>query len=176
MSGAVVIAHSMGCLVALTLTLTNPELVSKLILLGPPLCPVPESVRTGSVARAAVVRASGMADVLDAVVAAGTSSKSKSDNPLAIAAVRMSLLGQDPEGYAKDCTALAAVSQPVPVNLIKAPTLIITGSDDKVSPPQVREELASQMEGAEFKELPSVGHWHLFEDVKGVSAAIESFL
>jgi pimeloyl-ACP methyl ester carboxylesterase len=175
-SGATVVAHSMGCLVALTLALKAPELVSKLVLLGPPPTPLPEAGQAGSIARATAVRASGIAAVVDAVVAAGTSAKSKTDNPIGIAAVRMSLLSQDPEGYAKGCTALAGASEPLPVAQIKARTLIVTGDEDKVSPPQLCDKYSTEIKGAEVHVLPQVGHWHIFEDVKGVSDAVASFL
>ena len=55
---------------------------------------------------------------------AGTSAKSKTDNPIGISAVCLILLGQDPEGYAKGCTALAASSEAIPLTQIKAQTLI----------------------------------------------------
>jgi pimeloyl-ACP methyl ester carboxylesterase len=175
-SRAVVIAHSMGCFVALTLALQHPGLVSKLILIGPPPNPLPEAGQNGSIARAALVRSSGMAAVVDAVVTAGTSAKSKSDNSLAIAAVRMSLLGQDPEGYAKGCTALAGASQALPVRNLQAQTLIVSGSEDKVSPPQVCEKYASEIKGANVHILPQVGHWHNFEDIAGVAKVVGPFL
>ncbi|KAL5330450.1 hypothetical protein ACEPPN_003978 [Leptodophora sp. 'Broadleaf-Isolate-01'] len=175
-SRATVVAHSMGCLIALTLATKYPELVSKLVLLGPPPSPVPEVVRDGSVARADTVRKSGMVAVVDAVVTAGTSAKSKSDNPVGISAVRMSLLGQDPEGYAKGCTALAGSSEALPVSQIKAQTLIVTGEEDKVSPPQVCEKYGQEIKGARVQVLPQVGHWHIFENLKGVSNAVGSFL
>jgi pimeloyl-ACP methyl ester carboxylesterase len=175
-TGATVIAHSMGCLVALALALKHPELVSKLVLLGPPPTPLPEAGQIGSIARAATVRSSGMASVVDAVVTAGTSAKSKTDNPIGIAAVRMSLLGQDPEGYAKGCTAFAGASEVLPVQQIKSRTLIVTGDEDKVSPPQLCEKYSTEIKGAKVHVLPQVGHWHIFEDVKGVSNAVASFL
>jgi pimeloyl-ACP methyl ester carboxylesterase len=175
-NGATVVAHSMGCLVALDLALKAPELVSKLVLLGPPPSPLPEAGRNGSVARAKVVRESGMSAVVDAIITAGTSAKSKAENLVGIAAVRLSLLGQDPEGYAKGCTALAGASEAIPVNQIKATTLIVTGDEDKVSPPSVCEKMAGEIKGARVEVLPGVGHWHLFEDVRGVSAAVKSFL
>lgn len=172
LSGATVIAHSMGCFIALTLALNHPELVSKLTLLGPPPNPLPEAAQSGSRARAALVRTSGMAAVVDAVIMAGTSAKSKTDNPVGIAACRMSLLGQDPEGYAKGCTALAGVSQALPVQQLKVQTLIVTGDEDKVSPPQICEKYASDIMGAKVHVLPQVGHWHNFEDVAGVAKAV----
>jgi pimeloyl-ACP methyl ester carboxylesterase len=174
--GAIVIAHSMGCFVALTLAIEHPEIVTKLILLGPPPNPLPEAAQNGSIARAAAVRSSGMAAVVDAVVTAGTSSRSKSENTVAVTAVRMSLLGQDPEGYAKGCTALAGVSEALTVHQIKAQTLIITGDEDKVSPPQVCEKYAADIKGAIVSVLPEVGHWHNFEDIDGVSKAVKTFI
>ena len=175
-SGATVVAHSMGCFVALTVALKHPELVSKLVLIGPPPNPLPEAAQTGSIARAALARGSGMAAVVDAVVTAGTSAKSKTENPLGIATVRMSLLSQDPEGYAKGCTALAGVSQVLTVQNLKAQTLIICGDEDKVSPLQVCEKYASEIKGAKVHVLPHVGHWHNFEDIAGVAKAVGSFL
>lgn len=176
LQGVTLFAHSMGCFVALTLAIQHPELVSKLVLIGPPPNPLPGAGQNGSIARAALVRASGMAAVVDAVAEAATSAKSKSANPLAIAAVRMSLLGQDPEGYAKGCTALAGVSQALPVGQIKSPTLIITGDEDKISSPRVCETYAAEIKGAKLCVLPQVGHWHNFEDIEGVATAVGSFV
>jgi pimeloyl-ACP methyl ester carboxylesterase len=171
-----VVAHSMGCFVALTLAIEHPQLVSRLILIGPPPNPLPEAAQNASIAQAAAVRASGMTAVVDAVVSAGTSTRSKSNNPLAIAATRISLLGQDPEGYAKGCTALGGVSRALPVHNVKAQTLIITGAEDKVSPPQVCEKYAAEIKGAKVSVLPHVGHWHNFEDIEGVAKAVRLFL
>lgn len=86
----------------------------------------------------------------------------------------MSLLGQDPEGYAKGCTALARVSQALPVQNLKVPTFIVTGDEDKVSPPQVCEKYAADIKGARVQVLPNVGHWHNFEDITGVAKAVGS--
>lgn len=176
LKNAIVIAHSMGCFIALTLAQRHPELVSKLILIGPPPSPLPQPAQTGSIARASTVRSQGVAAVVDAIITAGTSTKSKTDNPVAIAAVRMSLLGQDPEGYAKGCTALAGVTKALDVDHIKASTLIITGDEDKVAPPSACEALAKQIQGTKVEVLGGVGHWHVFEDVKGVAKAVGQFL
>lgn len=174
--GATVIAHSMGCLIALQFAINNPEIVSKLVLLGPPPSPVPEAGRNASVSRAATVRSLGIVAVADAVATAGTSSRTQSDNPLAVAAVRLSLLGQDPEGYAKGCTALAGAIESLPVKKIKAQTLIVTGDEDKVSPQSLCEQYSHEIEGAKAQVLPQVGHWHIFEDLSGVTAAVKGFL
>lgn len=154
----------------------HPEVVSKLVLLGPPPSPVPEPERDGLITRASSVRKSGMAAVVNAVVKVETSTESKIENPLAIAATRISLLGQDPEGYAKGCTALAGAIEPLPLNNLNVHTLIVTGDEDKVSPPAVCENYAAEIKDSKIHVLPQVGHWHIFEDVKGVAKTLESFL
>lgn len=171
------IAHSMGCLVALTFILAHPSLVQNLILIGPPPSPLPPLASTNTAARAALVREKGMAAVVDAITTAGTSAKTKDSNPLAVAAVRLSLLGQEPEAYAKACSALAGATDTLEIGKVVARTLIVTGDEDKVSPPALCWKMQKEMgERCEVVVLEGVGHWHVFEDVKGVSEAVGAFL
>jgi pimeloyl-ACP methyl ester carboxylesterase len=175
-SGATLISHSMGCLIAARFALEHPEKISKLILLGPPPSPLPEVASKGSYARADTARTKGMGEVVEAVVTAGTSDATKQQNLVALAAVRLSLLGQDPEGYAKGCTALAmSAEETLEWKRIQTQTLIITGDEDKVSPPQLceRMELPNKLPPVI---LEGVGHWHVFENVQGVAKAVETFL
>ncbi|RGP81456.1 bifunctional 4-hydroxyphenylacetate degradation enzyme [Fusarium longipes] len=173
---ATVFAHSLGCLAAIKFTLDNSSLVGKLVLVGPPPSPLPEAASKGAYSRAALARSEGMRAVVDAVVDAGVSEYSKKENPIAIAAVRLSLLGQDPESYAKAVWALAGATRELKVEQIQAKTLIITGDEDKVSPPSLCQKYASRIQDARHVVLNNVGHWHIFENVNGVAKAVESFL
>jgi pimeloyl-ACP methyl ester carboxylesterase len=166
-SGATIVAHSMGCI---------PDKVSKLILLGPPTLPFPEAGIDALRARAEIVRADGMVAVAGAIAAAGTSNYTQSSNPIAAAAVRLSLLGQDAEGYAKACTALAS-AEAIDYVQTGVKTLFVTGSEDGVAPPEVCEGYVGASGGmAELKVLKGVGHWHVFEDLQGVAAAVQGYL
>ncbi|OJJ69693.1 hypothetical protein ASPBRDRAFT_46050 [Aspergillus brasiliensis CBS 101740] len=172
-NGVTVIAHSMGSLVALKLALQHPGLISKLILMGPPPNPLPEAGRQGSNARAALVRKEGMLAVVDAIVQAGTSAYVQQNKPLSICAVRASLLGQDPEGYAKACAALAAsADDPLDIKSLRIPVSIVTGEEDKVSPPALCQKYSETTGGGHVDVLKDVGHWHLFEDVEGTVKAV----
>lgn len=163
---ATVIAHSMGSLVALKLALEHPDVVSKLILMGPPPNPLPEAGVDGSHARAALVRNQGMSAVVDAITQAGTSAYVQQNSPLAVAAVRISLLGQDAEGYAKACAALAeSASDVLDVKSLKPPVSFVTGEEDKVGPPALCQRYSEATGGGHVEVLKDVGHWHLFEDV-----------
>lgn len=176
-SKTTLVAHSMGCLVALSIALDHPHLVEKLILLGPPPSPLPDAASSASHARAHLARTKGMIAVVDAVAAAGTSNKTKTSNGAALAAVRLSLLSQDPEGYAKACSALAGAVDALPVEKLEVKTLIITGDEDKVSPPDLCKKYAERIRGCQEPViLPGIGHWHGFENVEGVAQAIQKFL
>ncbi|KAH8434332.1 bifunctional fumarylacetoacetate hydrolase/alpha/beta hydrolase family protein [Aspergillus melleus] len=168
-----VIAHSMGCLVALKLALNHPELVSKLILMGPPPNPLPEAAAQGSYARAALVRKEGMLGVVDAVTAAGTSTYVQQNRPLAVAAVRISLLSQDAEGYAKACAALAGSAADILyVARLRIPVSFVTGEEDKVSPPALCQKYSQATGDGHVEVLQNVAHWHLFEDEDRVVQAV----
>ena len=175
--GVTVLAHSMGCLVALKFALSNPGSVGTLVLMGPPPSPLPEAAATNNRARARLVRQKGMPAVVDAVVAAGTSRRTQADSPLAVAAVNLSLLGTDSEGYAKACTALAgSKDEALKTEQLKGVrTLILTGDEDKVGSEAVCASYKEKM-GAEVKKLQGVGHWHLFEDGEGCRRAVGTFL
>lgn len=125
----------MGCLVALSFTISNFGHVERLILVGPPPSPLPEAASNGSHAGASLARASlaRSKGVVDSVVTVGTSTFTKR-NPPALIALRISLLGQDLEGYAKPCSALAGATEEFDIRKIDVQTLIVTGDEDKVSP------------------------------------------
>jgi pimeloyl-ACP methyl ester carboxylesterase len=112
------------------------------------------------------------------VVAGGTSESTKKLNPVALAAIRLSLLGQDPEGYAKACAALArSGAHSLDFSRISAKTLLVTGSEDNISPPQLCNKYSDAMPRTMgVKVLSSVGHWHVFEDLDGVVNATSNFL
>lgn len=169
---ATLFAHSMSCLVAIKFTLENPGLVKKLVLLGPPPSPLPEANSDNILARAALARTKGMAGIVDAIVDSGTSSFTKKNNPLAIAAMRLSLLGQDPEAYAKACHAIAGATTRLAVEELGVKTLIIAGQEDRGSPPSLCEEYKARIKDSRLVVLENVGHWHVFEDVTGVSRAV----
>ena len=177
-SGLTVIAHSMGCLVAMRLALDHPHLVKTLILQGPLASPLLQAATYAANDQAAVAREKGMLGVVDAVVGAGLTNHSKAHNPLSLTAARMSLLGQDPEGYAKACVALAnSHEETLDLSALKPRVLIITGEEDMLSPPAMCEKMKEKIPNCEdVVVLPKVAHWHLFENPERVCAAVATFL
>ncbi|GKT62529.1 fumarylacetoacetate hydrolase [Colletotrichum tofieldiae] len=172
---ATLVAHSTGCLIAIHFASKYPELVKKLVLLGPPPSPLPNHTSDTWLDVADRVRSHGMSGIVDEIVSAQTSDHTKTTNPLAVAAIRLSLLGQVPEAYAKACSGLAS-GDSADFSDLNVETLLVTGQEDKVSSPSVIEDYGRKCAGSRMVILPDVGHWHVFEDVVGVARSIQDFL
>ena len=171
-----VLGHSMGTIVAQHLAVQAPKLVRSLALFGPLIAP-PEPARTAIRGRAAKARegVAGMQEIVVALVQAALSSETRQRNPLAVAFVRESLMRQEPEAYARSCEALAN-AQPAAVDRIACPTLLVTGDEDGVAPPQAVRLMAEKIVGARVLVLPRCGHWTPVEKPDECQRALTEFL
>ena len=169
-----VVGHSLGTLVVRTLAARHPTKVSALALLGAVRPPAPAG-QEATRARAATVREQGMAAVAPTIVANATSEATRRDRPEVAAFVRELLMRQDPEGYARSCEALAAATDPGPVDAA-LPLLMLTGDVDKVGPPEASHELAAAHGNATVEVFPDCGHWTALEAVRATTDQLEKFL
>ncbi len=172
-----VVAHSLGTVIAFHLAACEPRLVRSLALFGPLTAP-PDANRAPSRARAAQARTTGVAgmqQIADVIVQAATASETRNRNPLAVAAVRESMMRQCPEGYARSCEALAE-AQPADLSAIQCPVLLVTGDEDAVAPAQAVRAIGSRLDGARVEVLPRCGHWTTFEKPDECGALLERFL
>src|SRR3546814_19923618 len=87
---------------------------------------------------------------------------SRRGNPAAVAFVRESLLRQDPVGYAAHCEALAE-AQPADHAAIACPTLLVTGADHPVAPPEMARRPAGLIRRALVEILPDCAHSAVIE-------------
>ena len=125
--------------------------------------------------RAAVLREKGTVAVAPGVVANALSETTRRDKPEVAAFVRELVMRQDPEGYARNCEALAAATDPGPIST-SLPLLLVTGSDDKVGPPAVSHELAESHGSATVQIIEGIGHWTALEAANDVTDHLLKFL
>ena len=173
-SGATVVGHSMGTLVVRTLATRHPGLVSRLVLLGAVAEPA-DAVRQAQRDRAATLRQDGTAAVAPGVVASALSEVTRRDKPEVAAFVRELIMRQDPEGYARNCEALATATDPGPV-APGLPLLLITGGDDKTGPPEVSQSIAAAHGSATVTVIDGIGHWTALEAAGDVTDQLLKFL
>ncbi|KAF2636992.1 2-keto-4-pentenoate hydratase [Massarina eburnea CBS 473.64] len=173
--GATIIAHSTACLIALSFTLAHPESVARLILLAPSPFPIPHDTEQLYYDRAELARTRGMSAIADTIAPlTSTSTKPPLQTVLAEAMLRTSLLGQDPEGYAKGCTALAESGRMrFELGDVRARTLIVAGGGESGG---VAEGWAGRIGGAEVRGLEGWGDLVGWVGLEGVVQVVGGFL
>lgn len=160
-SRAIIVAHSMGTLLAQHMALSAPHRIDGLLLFGALTEPA-DAARHALQARARSAMHDGMGDIATTVAAGALSSTTQADNPAAFAFVRESLMRQQPAGYAAHCNILAS-SKAYPCNKIKVPVHLVTGSEDKVAPRTMAEQLNTELPFSRLEILSGVGHWPVLE-------------
>jgi len=169
-----VMAHSMGTIVATHLAAANPGRVASLSLFGPLLAPS-ETARAAIRARAAEARRGDMQPIADALLRVSIAAETRVRKPVAVAFVRESLLRQDPDGYARTCEALAAM-EPADTSKIDCPTLLVTGDEDAVAPPQAVRMMGERIAGSRVEVLRGCGHWTPVEKPEECIGLLKRFL
>jgi pimeloyl-ACP methyl ester carboxylesterase len=155
-----VLGHSLGTIVAAHLAAHEAKRVRSLALFGPLLAP-PDVARTNIKARAGKARGEGVAGmqtIADALVQASTSAETKAKRHAVVAYVRESLMRQDCDGYARTCEALAE-AEPADTAAITCPTILVTGDEDGVAPPQAVRAMGQKIAGSQVEVLRGCGHW-----------------
>jgi pimeloyl-ACP methyl ester carboxylesterase len=164
----------MGTIVATHLAAAEPARVAGLALFGPLLAPA-EPARAAIRARAARAREGDMGPIADALLQAGVSAETRARRPVAAALVRESLMRPDPDGYARSCEALAEM-QPADTSRIECPTLLVTGDEDVVAPPQAVRMMGERIAGSRVEVLRGCGHWTPVEKPEECTALLKRFL
>jgi 3-oxoadipate enol-lactonase len=173
------VAHSMGTIVCQHIAAGQPKLVASMALFGPLIAP-PDAARNAMKARAAKARegAAAMQEITQALLQAAISADTRQRLPVAVAYVRESLMRQEGEAYARSCEALAGAPAAA-VEDILAPTLLVTGDEDGVAPPQAVRAMADRLHRAASKKvvvLPRCGHWTPIERPEECQRELREFL
>ena len=171
------VGHSMGGMAAQELMARSPERVGALLLIGTS----PSFGRTdGAWQRkflaqrmAPLDAGKGMASLAPGLVK-GMASRHAAHDAVARAAVLMSAV---PEAtYRKALASIVGFDRREALADLRVPVLCLVGADDRNAPPAVMKQMASRIAGAEYRELPGVGHLAHMEAPQPVNAALVDFL
>ena len=160
---------SMGGMVGMMLAQKFPERLDKLVLSSTaPKIGTAESWNT----RIETVNAGGMKAVADGILERWFTPAFRSAGNLEPQTVRQMLMEASPTGYVACAAAVRDMDQREGIAAIRVPTLVISGSDDPVTPPADGRFVASKIAGAKYVELPAahlsnIEAYRLFNEAVG---------
>lgn len=172
------VGHAMGSLMVLHLAQQAPELVDRMVLLGPvhaPTDPLRQALlrRAERLSQAPVALA--MQDLADQSLVGNVSARTRHLEPKAWSLLRHDLVRQPPWVYAAYCRLLAQAPA-ADARQLDMPSLLITGEEDAVAPVHSVRALASQMRQARTQVLSRCGHWAPLERPLDCTRATQEFL
>lgn len=163
---------SMGGMTGMWLGAHAPQRLSRLVLAN-------TGAKVGDpatwAARFAAVRAGGMAAVTPGVLDRWFTARYRRLAPQEVEQVRAMLLATSPDGYIANGAAVRDMDQRPLLAKIAVPTLVIAGTYDGSTPPELGRELAQAIDGARYVELDAA-HLSNWEQAGAFTAALLSFL
>ncbi|MCO5065263.1 MAG: alpha/beta hydrolase [Rhizobiaceae bacterium] len=173
MEQAAVLGVSFGGMVAQTLALSHPGHVSRLI-----LCACPPGI--GEPAREAI-RERGLAAERDGMASIVPTTLERWFNPAfqdspVVAQVRERLLTNDVQGWSDGWNAIAGFDARPRLNEIRARTLVVAGENDKATPREASEAIASGIAGATMTVIPGAPHMLQLETAAAFARIVQDFL
>jgi len=161
---------SLGGMVGMWLGAYAPERVERLILICTSAHMPPASAWAE---RAALVRRTGGTKVIvDAVVVRWLTPAYVAAHPTVHERLRSMLLAAPPEGYAACCDAIERMDLRGALGRIAAPTLVISGADDRAAPPDHQRRIAAAIPHARYEVVSPAAHLAPVEQAGAVNALI----
>jgi 3-oxoadipate enol-lactonase len=165
---------SIGGMVGLWLAGNAPERIERLVL----MCTsadtgAPETWRR----RSRTVLEAGSVDVVaDDVVDRWLTPDGFAQNPSLRAELRAMLAACDPDGYAGCCRAIERMNLTEEVRRVRAPTLVVSGSHDRATPPEHQRRIADAIPGARYEIIAPAAHLAPVEQPDAVNRLIREHL
>lgn len=158
--------HSMGGAIAQTVALRRPERLDGLLLVG-------TGARLRVLPRILELFGQGSPDATGLV--AGLSYSLRTPPGLVVEAER-ALQETPPLVVLGDFVACDHFDVMGRLGAVRAPTLVVVGRDDRLTPPKYAAHLAGAIPGARLVEVDDAGHFPQLEQPAAVNAAVREFL
>jgi 3-oxoadipate enol-lactonase len=164
---------SIGGVIAQGLAAERPELARGLVLMD-----TAGKIGTPDLwaARVATVRARGVEALADAVLERWFPPEFRTTRADELAGWRTMLVRTPVAGYAGCAAALAGTDLRDSTARLSLPALVVAGTEDGSTPPDLVRELAADIDGASFELVPGAGHLPPIDAPDAVAAALRAFL
>jgi 3-oxoadipate enol-lactonase len=173
--GTDVVGNGLGGFVALSLAARHGPRFDRAVLIGSAVA-FPEDGRAKFRMLAERAEREGMPALADTAMKRMFSDAFIAANPELIADRRAVYGRIDPEVFAGAARALAILDFGPDLERIRNPILVVAGSEDGATPPALGRALVDQIAGAQFVELPGLGHCPHIQDPDSFVSAISGFL
>jgi 3-oxoadipate enol-lactonase len=113
--------------------------------------------------RARAVRAGGTGSIADGVVSRWVTPAYRETHPERVEYLRQMVTGTSDEGYAACCGAIENMDLTGDLPKISAPVLVLSGAEDKATPPDHGQRIADAIPGARLDIVEGAAHLGSFE-------------
>lgn len=158
--------HSMGGAIAQTVAVAHGDRLQGLILVG-------TGARLRVLPRIVELLREALPDGLRLISSLAYSPRTE---PGAVAAVERALRETPPLVTLGDYLACDRFDVMAQLTHVRAPTLVIVGRDDRLTPAKYAAFLASTIAGAQLVEVAAAGHYPQLEQPAALNAAVRAFL
>lgn len=171
------VGFSLGALIAQGFTLTHPDQVCKLVLLNSAYARS-AAQQAGIMSRLRQVEEHGVASNVAASISRWFTQDYQREHPEQIKLVEDRIRRNDRDGFLAAYRLFAQSDSAFQgkLNMIKAPTLVITGEEDVGSTPDMSRAIAAEIEHAECRIFPQVKHMLPVENADKLAAELKRFL
>ena len=171
-----VIGLGLGGAIAQAFALAHPDRVDKLM----PCCcrarMVPDFAAMWHKLRE-TVSTNGLESIVEPTVQRWFSEDFKSRHPEVLEKIRRMIRSTTQEGYMGVTAAFLGLDVEADLGSIKAPTLYVSGAEDKLGgPPALMEGLAAKVKGARHVSVPNAAHIANIQNPKGFNRVLVDFL
>jgi 3-oxoadipate enol-lactonase len=170
-----VLGNGFGGFIALALAARHGARFDRLVV-ADALAAFPGPAKTPLRALADKVACEGMSGALDIAIRRMFPEAFIAANPGIVEERRRALGEADPACFRTACLALAKLDFGPVLPGIRNSALVMVGALDQTTPPALARELAAQIPGAKFLEIPGCGHCPQIEKPEAFVEAVNAFL
>lgn len=169
-----VVGISIGGMIAQAFALAYPQALQSLVLIGT-ACTFSSEERHFARNRATTARNEGLAAIIKPTLERWFTTDTRTQRPDIIDRVTKSLRADDPLIYAAMWEMIAGLHLAPRLGEINCPTLIMTGDNDPICPPQVAEALHDGISSSELVIVPNAAHMCILEQPAFINDCLKAF-